>query len=333
MKQHKAIALFSGGLDSILAVKWMQSRGYTVYPLFFRAPYLKADKAIQSAEQNGLELQIVDIQKEHILLLDNPTYGFGKLLNPCIDCHGLMFKKAAELLTVMGADFLISGEVLGQRPKSQRRDALDSVARLSGVKDLIVRPLSQLLLPETKPVREGWVDKDDLLAIHGRSRQAQHDLAERLGIIDYPSPAGGCLLTDRNYCLRLKDLMDNCEMDNNSLELLSQGRHFRLGKGVKLIVGRDEADNLAIEKLIETGIRLQARDVMGPVGLITNSDPDALSLKLALQIFTYYLSKGSGLEYVVLQRYKAGQALGVSEVMQSDKCDKETMKQYHISYD
>ncbi len=333
MKEHKAIALFSGGLDSILAVKWMQHRGYTVYPVFFRAPYLKADKAVQSAEQNSLDLKIIDIHADHMQLLDNPAYGFGKLLNPCIDCHGLMFKKAAELLSEWDSDFLISGEVLGQRPKSQRRDALDSVSRLSGVKDLIVRPLSQLLLPDTKPLREGWVEKADLLAMHGRGRSAQHNLAIQLGIVDYPSPAGGCLLTDRNYCLRLKDLMDHHEMNINSLELLSQGRHFRLDETTKLIVGRDEADNLAIDKLILNGIRLLAKDVLGPVGLITNANPNIQGLKLALEIFLYYHKKGSDSEYIMCQAYQDGIAKADSEPILSVKCPKDTLHKYHISYD
>ncbi len=332
MKQYKAIALFSGGLDSILAVKWMLSRGYEVHPIFFHAPYLKADRALLSARQNGLELEVRDIYSEHVQLLYNPKYGFGKRLNPCIDCHGLMFRHAAELLNEKAAHFLISGEVLGQRPKSQRRDALDSVSRLSGVKDLIVRPLSQLLLPDTKPIREGWVSKDDLLAIQGRGRQVQHELARQLGVKEFPSPAGGCLLTDRNYCLRLQDLLDMNEVNRNSLELLSHGRHFRLQDGIKLIVGRDEADNLSIENLIQQGIRLQAKNIMGPLGLITSADPEPTVLNLALEIFMYFHPKASDLEPIVLQRFSEGVPVSEPFTMTSRKCSVDTLKRYHLSY-
>jgi len=332
MKEHKAIALFSGGLDSILAVIWMQSRGYEIYPVFFRAPYLKSERAELSAKQNSIDLEIVDISTEHHGLLHNPAYGFGKRLNPCIDCHGLMFKTAAALLEKKSAHFLISGEVLGQRPKSQRRDALDSVSRLSGVRDLIVRPLSQLLLPPTKPVREGWVALDDLLAFQGRKRTAQQELALQLGIKDYPSPAGGCLLTDRNYCLRLQDLLDKGEDSLENLELLSQGRHFRLAEGLKLIVGRDEADNEALDALVVNGVRLQAERIMGPVGLLVGRFPTEAELQLALSIFLYFHPKAGDKETIIMQTFKAEKPVGETQLRESGKCNHEVMKKYHISY-
>ncbi len=332
MKTHKAIALFSGGLDSILTVKWMQKYGYAVHPIFFRAPYFKAERALQSADKNGIELEVVDISPEHIQLLSSSAYGFGRRLNPCIDCHGLMFRKAGELLAARDADYLISGEVLGQRPKSQRRDALDSVRRLSGLKDLIVRPLSQLLLPETKPVREGWIDRTHLLAINGRGRSVQHRLAQELGVMDYPSPAGGCLLTDRNYCLRLQDLIDNQELTLENLELLGNGRHFRLAKDLKLIVGRDEQDNLALENEFQNGIRLQARDYMGPLGLLVGRRPEPAELMLALQIFMSFHTKVPARAAVQMQNFIHGLPQETPWETESGKASQDVVKTYHISY-
>ncbi|PKN72162.1 MAG: tRNA (5-methylaminomethyl-2-thiouridylate)-methyltransferase [Candidatus Cloacimonetes bacterium HGW-Cloacimonetes-3] len=333
MKKHRAIALFSGGLDSILAVKWMQSRGYTVYPIFFRAPYLKEDRALLSATQNDIELEVIDVTEEHLVLLDNPAYGFGKRLNPCIDCHGFMFRKAAELLVEKDADFLISGEVLGQRPMSQRRDALDSVSKLSGARDLIVRPLCQLHLPDTLPIREGWVDKSDLLDFHGRGRSAQMNLAHSLGVKDYPHPAGGCLLTDRNYCLRLQDLMDRSEVNSYNLELLSNGRHFRIGEKVKLIVGRDEPDNDALEVNFTDGFKLLAKDMMGPLGLIIADELGASELQIALSIFLYYHPKAKEITTFEVSRYKNGEQIGVAVECSAAKASAETARQFRISYD
>ncbi len=333
MKKHKAIALFSGGLDSILAVKWMQSRGYTVYPVFFRAPYLKEERAILSAEQNGIKLEVIDVTDEHMLLLDNPVYGFGKRLNPCIDCHGFMFRKAAQLLEEKQADFLISGEVLGQRPMSQRRDALDSVSKLSGVRDLIVRPLCQLHLPDTLPIREGWVDKSDLLDFHGRGRCSQMNLAHTLNVKDYPHPAGGCLLTDRNYCLRLKDLMDHSEVTKENLELLSYGRHFRIGEEVKLIVGRDEPDNDALEALFTDGYRLLAKDMMGPLGLIISDSIGQHDLHTALDLFLYYHPKAGATADIEVTRFVSGKQIGETQDYTASKATSETAKIYRISYD
>lgn len=333
MKTYKAIALFSGGLDSLLAVKWMQSRGYTIYPVFFRAPYLKSARAAQSAKSNGIDLKIVDVSQEHLQLLYKPVYGFGKWMNPCIDCHGFMFRKAAELMEELEADFIISGEVLGQRPMSQRRDALDSVSRLSGIKDLIIRPLSQALLNDTKPLREGWVSKDDMLSMHGRGRYEQLRLAKELGVIDFPPPAGGCLLTDRNYCLRLKDLMDRKQESLEALELLSFGRHFRLNDSIKLIIGRDEPDNEALERCFRGGYKLLAKDIFGPLGLIIGCEPDEATLEIATRIFLYYHPKAANLETIKIQEYSNGAEIGRVRHVLVEKGDADLAKQFRISYD
>lgn len=329
IKQHKAIALFSGGLDSLLAVKWMESRGYTVYPVYFSAPYLQAERALKSAQDNGISLKVVDFFAEHYTVVKNPVWGRGKGLNPCVDCHALMFKNAAQLLGEYGASFLISGEVLGQRPMSQTRNALAKVSAMSAVRDLIVRPLSQLLLPDTNPIKAGWVDKEDLLAINGRSREAQFALAANLGIHSFPAPAGGCLLTDRNYCLRLSDLMEHGQDNHENIELLLYGRHFRLNEHNKLIIGRDESDNDYLEVHSKQGLVLNAHKCSGPLGVITGPDPGEAALKLALGIFLFYNGKAHNEDEVIIQDIDNNNEY----VVIANKLDKDTIHKYHISYD
>ena len=330
MKTHKAIALFSGGLDSILAVKWMQSKGYAVHPVFFKAPYIFPERAMHYAEKNDITLDVIDVSEEHIKLLANSVYGFGKWMNPCIDCHGFMFKKAAELMLERDADYLISGEVLGQRPKSQRRDALDSVSKLSNVKDLIIRPLSQNLLPDTLPVREGWVNKKDMLSFQGRGRLAQLALAEELGVVDFPSPAGGCLLTDRNYCLRLRDLQKHHQDNLHSIELLAYGRHFRLTKEAKLIIGRDEAENETLRQIFQQGVMLEAKEYTGPLGFITGK-LNYETLDLALSLFVLYHSKVPIFTTINVWRITDNKITG-KMIKIATKRDRELIKKYLISY-
>jgi len=323
-----AIALFSGGLDSILAVKWMQKLGYRIHPVFFSAPYLPARKAIASAEANGIDLIIRDITPEHLNMIQNPKHGFGKHHNPCVDCHALMFEIAGSMLTELGADFLISGEVLGQRPMSQRRSALQCVANTSGFGDLLIRPLSQKLLPDTRPILEGWVNKEELLAIHGRGRNAQMELAERLGVKDFPAPGGGCLLTDRNYTLRIRDLIAHGDDTAYDIELLRWGRHFRLSPTLKLIVGRDEVDNNELEAVAGPADKMLVRDVMGPLGVLIGEIPDEETLHLAASILLAYRNKASSPGYV---RYKIDSPDEL-EIL-AGKADFDTLKKYRISYD
>ena len=296
-KHTSAIALFSGGLDSILAVKWMQNLGFRVYAAHFSAPYLPPEKAIHYARENGIELIVRDITAEHLQMMQNPVHGFGKHHNPCIDCHGLMFRMAGKLMEELGADFLISGEVLGQRPMSQHRNALRAVEKLSGYGDLIIRPLSQKLLEDTKPVREVWVDKAALLDISGRSRNRQMAMAKEMGIT-YPAPGGGCLLTDRSYTLRLRELLDRGEGSPENIRLLRWGRHFRLADGIKLIVGRNQADNEGLQREAYHGIYLKLRDWKGPLGLLTSNDVSGDLLARAASIVLSYSGKATSPAYV-----------------------------------
>lgn len=325
---HAAIALFSGGLDSLLAVKWMQKAGYTIHSVYFLTPYMPSARALESAAANGIDLIVRDISEEHLEMMKNPTSGFGKQINPCIDCHALMFRIAGDMMPEIGADFLISGEVLGQRPMSQRRDAMNRVGRLSGYRDLLIRPLSQKLLRDTTPIREGWVNIDDMLDISGRGRYRQLELAEELGIKDFPTPAGGCLLTDKNYTIRLRDLMEKDQMDAQNLELLKFGRHFRLDDSSKVIIGRDERENSILDGNSQGLIKLKARDYTGPLGLITNDSPSSKILSMALDFFWFYHSKApaSGIVQITMPD-------GSTKEQLANKADAETMIGLRLSQD
>jgi tRNA-uridine 2-sulfurtransferase len=261
--QITALALFSGGLDSILATKLIQKQGIKVIPICFESPFFGSAKAKNIAKKIGIKLKVIQLKDDYLEIVRNPKFGYGKNLNPCIDCHSFMFQKLGSMLKELKADFLISGEVLGQRPKSQNKIALATVAKNCGYKDLIIRPLSQKLLPDTKPLLEGWVDKTLLEEIQGRNRARQLELLEEFGIIEYPSPAGGCLLTEKRICSRLQDLMDHKMDSYDFVELLRHGRHFRLNKNTKLILGRQKKDNEYLQKLTTKNmIRLHASDFL-----------------------------------------------------------------------
>ena len=248
----RAIGLLSGGLDSMLAARLIKDQKIDVLGVSFVTPFFGPEKARQAAEQLQLSLQVLDITRSHWAMLRRPRYGYGKGLNPCIDCHALMLREAGKLRESLGADFLFTGEVLGQRPFSQTKPSLRAVEKASGCLDLILRPLSARLLPETRPEREGLVDRRRLLDISGRSRKRQMALAETYGLTDYPSPAGGCLLTDPIFSRRLKELLAHSpEPELREIELLKTGRHFRLHPNLKIIVGRHKKENEAIEALAE----------------------------------------------------------------------------------
>ncbi len=248
----KALSLFSGGLDSILSVKIIEQQHIDVIGIFFETLFFTSEKAAQSANYIGLPLQVIDITHRFLPIVQSPQHGYGKGLNPCIDCHKLMIEIAGEMLNEKGADFLISGEVLGQRPMSQNLRSLSLISHDSGFKDLILRPLSAHRLPETLPEKRGWIMREKLLGLSGRSRKPQIELAKQFGIKEYPSPAGGCLLTDIVFSRRLQDLLiHNPAFSRRDIELLKWGRHFRLNERVKIIVGRNQKENEIITSLID----------------------------------------------------------------------------------
>lgn len=285
----KALSLFSGGLDSILAVMLIEEQGADVLGIFFETPFFSSQKAIQSARYIGLPLRVVDITDSLLEIVLNPRHGYGKGLNPCIDCHALMLKIVGEMLKKEGADFIISGEVLGQRPMSQNLRSLSIVSRDSGFKDLILRPLSAKRLPETLPEKEGWVIRERLLGLSGRSRHPQMELAKKFGIKEYPTPGGGCLLTEEVFSRRLRDLISfSPRFSRQDIELLKWGRHFRISEKTKIVVGRNQKENEMINSLRREGDTiLTVESFPGPT-VLAKGDLSSEETELAASITVSY---------------------------------------------
>ncbi|MEI8349521.1 MAG: 7-cyano-7-deazaguanine synthase [Candidatus Omnitrophota bacterium] len=270
----KALALFSGGLDSTLAVKVILNQGVEVIALHFLTPLSCTDAVHQEAlrkkvqEQLEVELKIIKLADDYLEILKHPVFGYGRNLNPCIDCKILMLKHAKALLSETGASFVVTGEVLGQRPKSQHKDALGSIEKCSGLEGLLLRPLSAKLLPLTVVEEKGWIKREDLYGFQGRNRTPQINLAKQLGIQDYAQPAGGCLLTNPSFCPRVKDFLEKDGIDLHSLELLKWGKHFRITPTFKLVVGRDEAENKLLMEHIQKGdIIFEPQELPGPTAI------------------------------------------------------------------
>ncbi|MBI5874035.1 MAG: hypothetical protein HZB36_07895 [Candidatus Omnitrophica bacterium] len=256
----KAISLISGGLDSTLATKVIMDQGVEVIAANFISPFCRCDHKVGCrheakfvSDELKIPLKMVNIAKDFLDVLKSPKHGYGSNMNPCIDCRILMLKKAKELMDELGASFLITGEVLGQRPMSQRRDAMRRIEKDAGVLGLVLRPLSAKLLEPTIPEEKGWVDRQKLLSISGRGRRPQMKMAEDYHIKDYPCPAGGCLLTDPAFSKRIKDLIGHNELTMDDVKLLNHGRHFRIADSAKLIVGRNEHDNEMLRGLRKEG--------------------------------------------------------------------------------
>ena len=240
----------SGGLDSQLAIRVLQRAGAGVEAVCFSTPFFDISAAKAAADALGVKLHIVDFTDDEISLIENPPHGFGGAMNPCIDCHALMIRRAGELMTRLGYDFVATGEVQGQRPMSQNKQSLGIVEKCSGLKGRLVRPMSAKLLEPTIPELEGKLDREKLLDISGRGRERQIALAAEFGIVDYPSPAGGCKLTEEGFCRKLKDLKDHEGLGNRKLvELLLVGRRFRLPGGSSVILGRDKNENEILKEL------------------------------------------------------------------------------------
>jgi len=323
-RKHRCFALFSGGLDSILAVLHMKNLGYEVLPIFFSTPFFGSDKAQETANKIGFDLIVHDLTDLHLKMIEKPKYGYGKNLNPCIDCHGLMFHEAGRLMKEYNVDFIISGEVMGQRPMSQRKDALNAVGKLSEIKDLLIRPLSQKLLADTLPIRERWVIKDEMLDIQGRNRKRQIKLAEEYGIDFYPSPGGGCLLTDAGFSRKLLDLMQHNMMNRKSIEFLKTGRHFRLNDNVKLIIGRNKDENNILSELAKDEVVLQAKDISGPLGIIQSEEKlTTEEIKLTSSILLRYNSK---IDNSAIVQY--GKNFQMDDEINVEKMAEEKVKQY-----
>ena len=296
VQRVRALGLCSGGLDSTLAGLVLREQGIDVEWVTFETPFFTAAKARRASKKTGIPLTVKPIYPVYIEMLKNPPAGYGKQMNPCMDCHALMFKLAGEMMNAGNFDFLFSGEVLGQRPMSQTKSSLHYVEKHSGFKGYILRPLSAKKLPETIPEKEGLVDRERLLDFAGRGRKPQIALAKKFGLTDYPAPAGGCLLTDVGYSKRLKDLFDHQdECTEEELHLLKYGRHFRLNPDAKLIVGRTQKDNDRILKYHnpQSDTVIDVKDHPSPIALIPGGGPKDVTY-LASSICVGY-SKASNL--------------------------------------
>jgi tRNA-uridine 2-sulfurtransferase len=292
----KAIALLSGGLDSTLAAKVIMEQGVELEALNFMTVFctctnrgatcLASQKAVETL---GIPLKVFNVSEEYLSVVKHPKHGYGSNMNPCIDCRIFMLMKAKAYMEESGAAFIVTGEVLGQRPMSQRKDAIHLIEKEAGLEGIILRPLSAKVLPTTIPEKEGWVDRVKLLKFHGRSRKPQIELAEHYGIHDYPCPAGGCLLTDPGFAKRMKDLMVHVpNFSLNDVHLLKMGRHFRLSPGVKLVVGRNEEENQKIQTFAQgEDILLKVSNFPGPLSLLRGK-LDQENIERAAAITAHY---------------------------------------------
>jgi tRNA-uridine 2-sulfurtransferase len=272
----RALGLCSGGLDSILSALVLRRQAVAVEWISFETPFFSAQKARRAAERHDIGLHVMDITADYLRMLKAPPAGFGRNVNPCMDCHCLMFRKAGEFMQRNGFDFLFSGEVLGQRPMSQNGNSLRYVAKHSGFKDYILRPLSARRLTETTMEQQGLVDRSRLLDLSGRSRKPQMALAAEWGVTEYPSPAGGCRLTDPEYTKRLRDLFDhNVVLNERSLGLLTYGRHMRLSPDHKIVIGRHQQENDEIAKHCDPSrdLIIKARGYPGPLVIMPGGGP------------------------------------------------------------
>jgi tRNA-specific 2-thiouridylase len=306
-KQRKAVALISGGLDSLLAVRVMQEQGIYVEGINFFTGFCveghthairnkdrnkpKRNNALWCAEQLGIKLHILDIIEEYKQVLFNPRYGYGANLNPCLDCKIFMVTKAKEWMESHDFDFIITGEVVGQRPMSQRKDTMPVVQRDSGVTDRLLRPLCARNLPETLPEREGWVKREELHDFSGRTRKPQMALAKKFGFEDYAQPAGGCcFLTDKQYSVKLTDLWKSRgarEYELDDIMLLKVGRHIRPAPNFKLIVAREEGEGKFLQGYKRQYPTLRVTSHGGPLTLI-DGEFSADDLQLAARIVARY---------------------------------------------
>jgi tRNA-specific 2-thiouridylase len=301
--QRKALALLSGGLDSTLAVKVILEQGIQVEALNFTSPFCTCtgknagckSEAIRVAEELDIPIKVMNKGVEYLEIVRKPKHGYGKGMNPCVDCRIFLLRKAKEYMAESGADFVITGEVLGQRPMSQRRDTLRLIERESGLEGLLLRPLSAGHFAPTIPETEGWVDRSRLPSIHGRSRKEQMQLAEELDIKNYPCPAGGCLLTELSFVPKIRDVFNHSEqLDIRDFQILKLGRHFRIGEGTKVIVGRNDAENKSMEKILRPGeAAIRWCDGSGPMGIVMGEVDDTL-LEMAGKILLRYTKAETG---------------------------------------
>jgi tRNA U34 2-thiouridine synthase MnmA/TrmU len=277
----KAIGLLSGGLDSTLAVKLLIDQGIEVTAFNMITPFCTCTRkgckheAGKVAKQFGVPVKIIAVGEEYIEMIKHPKHGYGSNMNPCIDCRIFMFKKAKAYMDEIGARFIFTGEVLGQRPMSQHKRAMNLIEKESALQGLILRPLSAKLLAPTIPEEQHWIDREKLLDIQGRRRLPQIELAKKIGVKDYPCPGGGCRLTDPQFAKRIKEALDFGEDSIRDIQLLKYGRHIRLPSGAKVIVGRNEEENKVILQYMNPeDIALEVIGTGSPITLLMKHKDD-----------------------------------------------------------
>lgn len=348
MRKVKALGLLSGGLDSMLALAVVRDvLGCEVRAINFYTGFcitetqrrrgvagkdgkVKANEALVAGARLETEVEMIDISdKGYLEVIANPKYGYGANANPCVDCRIDMFIRARELLDEWGGDFVFTGEVLGQRPKSQRRSTMWVIERDSGLQGRLLRPLSAKLLPPTQAELDGRIDRDKLLSIAGRGRKEQMALAKELGIEDYPQPAGGCCyLTDEAFARKFFDILDHREerrIEREEIPLLATGRHFRISPKVKLVVGRTEGENFQLERYGEGRYLVQAEEVMGPLALV-EGEPTWEEMVLVSRIVARY-GKGRDRPEVRVRWASEG---GADELVVDPRIDEDALDAYRI---
>ncbi len=321
----KAVGLLSGGLDSALAIYLVKRQGIDVTALHFPSFFSPSDPTREDspvqvlARQLDVPLTFKPKGNDFLQLIRNPRYGHGKNLNPCVDCRIYTFIKARELMEEIGATFLVTGEVVGQRPMSQRRDTMRLIDKQSGCLGLVLRPLSAKVLPPTRPETEGIVDREQLLGVAGRGRKVQLRTASELGLFGYSSPAGGCLLTEKVFSRRLCDLLEEKEEPSQEdLELLKVGRHIRVRRGLKLVVGRNDSENRRLESLQKAGVMFTPSGFPGPHVLAVGS-PGLDEAALIGSIIRRYAKESSRGEWIAMLDPRAGEIeIQVKDVASED---------------
>ncbi len=302
----KALALFSGGLDSMLAIKLISNQGIDVVAINmnigFGSKKNMSEIMEKRAKKAGAVFKMIDVRELYLKdILFQPKFGYGKHFNPCIDCHGFMFRSAKKLLKDFGASFLITGEVLGQRPMSQRADAMQSVKNLAEDEDnLILRPLCAKLLEPTKPELEGWIEREKLLGISGRNREVQISLAEQYGWEEYEKPGGGCLLTDHYFSQKINDFIRYDKFEVEDIQLIKFGRHLRLPNKAKLVIGRDKEENEILQNIKNSKMEfIRLEELPGPLSLI-NKNATKNDRELAAKIILTFTKAKKDKEYDVV---------------------------------
>jgi tRNA-uridine 2-sulfurtransferase len=314
----------------------MLEQGIAVEALNFTSPFCTCtgknagckSEAIKVAEELNIPIKVMNKGAEYLKIIRKPKHGYGSGMNPCIDCRIFLLRKAKEYMAESGADFIITGEVLGQRPMSQRRDSMRLIERESGLEGLLLRPLSAKHFTPTIPEQEGWVDREKLLAITGRSRKEQMRLAGELDIANYPCPAGGCLLTEPSFISKIRDVFDHAdEPEPRDFRLLKVGRHFRVASRTKVIIGRNEVENLTLENSVQPGeVMIRWIEGSSPMGVVTGEINPGL-LELAARILLRYTKAATGARCSIKVMIEDG---GESRFSVNHEFDDSQIEQYRI---